>query len=132
MKLNEEQLRYIIDEHVENVLNEWFGSRLWNGAKNFAQSEFVRNVAKNFAQSSKFVWNGAKNFARSEFVQNVGNIISPGYGDRINSFAHGDWKNAKRRPNNDDLLKKYQQYCQKKGIDPKDEASRKQFLNDNK
>ena len=105
MKLNEEQLRYIIDEHVENVLNEWFGSRLWNGAKNFAQSEFV---------------------------QNVGNMISPGYGDRINSFANGDWKNAKRRPSNDDLLKKYQQYCQKKGIDPKDEASRKQFLNDNR
>lgn len=122
MKLNEEQLRYIIDEHVENVLNEWFGSQLWNGAKNFAQSEFV---------------------------QNVGNMISPGYGDRINSFANGDWKNAKRnakrRPSNDDLLKKYQQdcqkkdlfkkyqqYCQKKGIDPNDEASRKQFLNDNK
>lgn len=105
MKLNEEQLRYIIDEHVENVLNEWFGSRLWNGAKNFAQSKFV---------------------------QNVGNMISPGYGDRINAFANGDWKNAKRRPNNDELLKKYQEYCQKKGIDPKDEASRKQFLNDNK
>lgn len=122
MKLNEEQLRYLIDEHVENVLNEWFGSRLWNGAKNFAQSEFV---------------------------QNVGNMISPGYGDRINAFANGDWKNSKknskRRPSNDDILKKYQQscqkkellkkyqeYCLKKGLNPNDEASRKQFLNDNK
>lgn len=122
MKLNEEQLRYIIDEHVENVLNEWFGSQLWNGAKNFAQSDFVRNV---------------------------GNIIEPGYGDRINAFANGDWKNSKknskRRPSNDDLLKKYQQscqkkelikkyqeYCLKKGLNPNDEASRKQFLNDNK
>ena len=74
MKLNEEQLRYIIDEHVENVLNEWFGSQLWNGAKGLAQSEFV---------------------------QNVGNMISPGYGDRINAFANGDWKNAKRKPNNE-------------------------------
>ena len=128
MKLNEEQLRYIIDEHVENVLNEWFGSRLWNGAKNFAQSKFVQNVGNKGSR----LWNGAKNFAQSEFVQNVGNMISPGYGDRINSFANGDWKNAKRRPSNDDLLKQYQQYCQKKGIDPNDEASRKQFLNDNK
>lgn len=68
MKLNEKQLRHIIDKHVESILNEeWFGQSIWNTAKKVGQSNFL---------------------------QNVGNMISPGYGNQINSFAKGDWKSA--------------------------------------
>lgn len=103
MKLKEEQLRHIIDEHVEKTLNEWFGSQLWNTAKNFGQSDFVRNV---------------------------GNTISNGYGDRINSFAKGDWKGARKMPTKKETIEQYFKYCKKSGIEPKEESSLEKFLND--
>lgn len=66
MILTNKQLQEIVDRHVKHALNE----------KLFGRSMF----------------DGIKNFAKSDFVKNVGNIIGPGLGNQINDIANGKLK----------------------------------------
>ncbi len=93
MILTEEQLNYIVDKHVQQVLKE-------SGWGNLGT--IVKGAAK-----------GLVNAGRSEFVRNIGNTIGNGIGDDINKIFNGEWKNISP------LNKDYDSWCKTYGRNPK-------------
>ena len=72
-------------------------------------------------------------FGQSKTVQNIGNILSPGFGDKINHFANGDYNsvNGAHKLTNDDYNKirngnGFKEYCQKHNFNPQ-QASNEQI-----